>query len=263
MDSLGKLLMREFSTFQVTWARFLFHTVIVASVFLVHGHRDFARTGAPRIQLARGLCMTGINTALYFAIQSVSLAEATALIYLSPVLVTLLAGAWLGEHVAPRHFVAVGVGFVGVLTIIQPGYHHFEPALLLALAASFLLAIYFLLTRKVAGRDSARTSLFYTSIVGAVILSAVAPLWWRTPDLWQWAQLIGMGALGATGHFLLIKAYTLLPASELSPWLNSQIIAATLFSVFLFGDVLGWNFYAGAGLIVGAGLLVWRMTRQT
>ncbi len=143
---------------------------------------------------------------------------------------------------------------VGVLVIIRPSFDSFEPALLLALS--------FLLTRKVAGVDDPRTSLFYTSIVGAVVLSCLIPLWWKTPDAWQWLLLISMGAFGAIGHFLLIKAYTLLPASELSPWLNAQVVAATLFSLLLFQDVLGWNFFVGSGLIVGAGLLLWLHNRR-
>lgn len=93
-------------------------------------------------------------------------------------------------------------------------------------------------------------------------ICCLIPLWWKTPDALQWLLLISMGAFGAIGHFLLIKAYTLLPASELSPWLNAQVVAATLFSLLLFQDVLGWNFFVGSGLIVGAGLLLWLHNRR-
>lgn len=254
--------MKDFSSFQVTWARFLFHSIIVSLIFLGQGYRDFLPTRAPKTQILRGLCMVGVNSTLYMAIKTVSLAEATALMYLSPVLVTLLAGVFLGEKIMPRHLLAVGAGFAGVLIIIRPGFQTFEPAMLLAFFASLLLALYFLLTRRVAIIDNARTSLFYTSIVGTVVLSCFIPLWWKAPGLEQWLLLVCMGALGATGHFLLIKAYTLLPASELSPWLNSQVVAATLFSMFLFHDVLGWNFFVGTGLIVGAGLLLWLHNRR-
>lgn len=261
MDSLGKILMRDFATLQVTWARFLFHTIIVSSIFLWQGHRDFVTTRAPKTQLLRGLCMVGINFSLYVAIQTVSLAEATALMYLSPVLVTLLAGVFLGEKIMMRHLAAVAAGFAGVLIIIRPGFQSFEPKMMLAFFASFLLALYFLLTRKVAIIDNPRTSLFYTSIVGAIGLSCILPLSWQSPDPGQWVLLVCMGALGATGHFLFIKAYSLMPASELSPWLNSQVVAATVFSVFLFHDVLGWNFFVGTGLIIAAGMVLWLHNR--
>ncbi|MBJ6609629.1 MAG: DMT family transporter [Candidatus Thiothrix moscowensis] len=262
MDSLAKFLMQDFSTPQVTWARFLFHSIIVSVLFFRQGLRKIVTTRAPQTQLLRGLCMIGINTSLYLALRTISLAEATALMYLSPVLVTLLAGIFLGERILPRHMLAVALGFAGVLTITRPGFQSFEPTMLLAFLASFLLALYFLLTRKVASVDDPRTSLFYTSIVGAVVLSCLVPFWWKTPDAQQWLLLISMGALGASGHFLLIKAYTLLPASELSPWLNAQMVAATLYSLFLFHDPLGWAFFAGTGMIVGAGLLLWLMQRR-
>ena len=258
MDSLGKVLMREFSPYQVTWARFFFHTLLMFGFLAAQGEWAAFRTKAPKIQMLRGLCMAGINTSLYIAIITVSLAEATALMYLSPVLVTLLAGIFLGEKITPRHLLAVAAGFVGVLVIIRPGFHAFEPSMLLVLLASFLLAFYFLLTRKVSSIDGGRTSLFYTALVGAVVLSIIVAVHgWIAPTPTQWLLLACMGALGMSGHFLFIKAYTLQPASELSPWLNAQVVAATLFSVFLFGDVLDGWFYLGTGLIVGAGLLVW------
>lgn len=255
--------MRDFSPVQVTWARFFFHTVIVSLLFYSLGNRRFASTRAPRLQLLRGLCMVSVNTSLYFAIQTVSLAEATALMYLAPIILILLAGFILGERLMPRHLIAVGIGFAGVLVMIRPGFHSVEPAMTLAFFAAFLLAVYFLLTRKVAGIDSAETSLFYASVVGAVLLSAVVPAFWTKPEAGQWLLLLSMGVLGATGHFMLIKAYTLLPASELAPWLNAQVIAAMLFSLFLFNALLEWNFFIGTTLIVGAGLLLWRSGKRT
>lgn len=120
MDSLGKILMREFAPLQVTWARFFFHTIIVSLLFYWQGYRHFAVTKAPKTQLLRGLCMVGVNATLYIAIQTVSLAEATAIMYLSPVVVTLLAGVLLGEKLMPRHLLAVSTGFAGVLVIIRP-----------------------------------------------------------------------------------------------------------------------------------------------
>lgn len=262
MDSLGKILMDDFSTFQVTWARFTFHALILLVVFSLLGDRRVFHSEMPKIQWLRGLCMVSANTALYLSIQTISLAEGTALMYLSPVFVTLTAGLFLGEKIEGRHLLAVAAGFSGVLFIVKPGFQSFDPAMMLGLVASFTLGMYFLLTRKVAGVDSARTSLFYTSIVGALVLSVVMPFFWQKPDATQWLWLVSMGGLGAIGHFLLIKAYTILPASELSPWLNSQVVAATLFSVFLFHDALGWNFFVGTGLIVGAGVILWLGTRK-
>lgn len=257
MDSLGKILMRDFDTEQVTWARYFFHAIFVTVIFSLQGYRDFFVPKSPKIQILRGICMVGITFSLYLSIQSISLAEATAFMYLSPVLITLLAGVFLGEVVKAQHLFAVFLGFLGVLIITKPGFREFDPAMLLAFFASFLLALYFLLTSKIASIDNPRTSLFYASIVGAVILTVLLPFSWVAPSFTQWLLLILMGGLGALGHFLLIKAYSLVPASALSPYLNAQVIAATIFSVLVFGDVLEWNFFLGTGLIIGAGLFLW------
>lgn len=263
MDSLGKVLMQDFHSIQVTWARFTFHTFIVVLVFgWQSGRWKFVVTRAPKIQFLRGLCMLGVNTSLYIAIMTISLAEGTALTYLSPILVTLLAGVFLGERMLFRHVLAVIAGFLGVLIIIRPGFQVFEPAMLLALLAAFSLALYFLLTRKVAGVDGVKTSLFYASVVAALALSCVVPIWWVMPNAWQWLLFLCLGSLGAIGHFLFIKAYTLVSASELSPWLYAQVIAATLFSVFLFQDQLDVYFFMGTGLIISAGILLWFYNRQ-
>lgn len=256
MDSLGKMLMQTFSPLQATWARFFFHALIVALIFFVQGQRDFYVTHTPKIQLLRGLCMVGVNTSLYIAIQTVSLAEATALMYLSPVIVTLLAGLLLGERIQLSHIMAVSLGFLGVWVILRPGFQVIDASMLWVLIAAFLLALYFLLTRKVAGVDDARTSLFYSSIVGAVLLSLLMPWWWVQPNAWQWLLLVAMGGLGAAGHFLLIKAYSLIPAAELSPWLYAQVIAATVFSVLFFQDELDGYFLLGTGLIIGSGIVL-------
>jgi len=262
MDSLAKMLTTHFSVLQVTWARYFFHAIFVTLIFSLQGYRDFLIPKAPKIQILRGFCMVAITFSLYYAIQFISLAEATTIMYLSPILITLLAGIFLGENITKVHLVAVALGFSGILFITQPGFKEINMAMLVALFAAFILALYFLLTSKIKAIDNQRTSLFYSSIIGAIGLSLLLPISWTTPTFTQLLLLILMGAMGATGHFLLIKAYTLVSASALSPYLNSQVIAATLFSVFIFGDVLSWSFFIGTGLIILAGLYLWFYERN-
>ncbi|MDO6460957.1 DMT family transporter [Granulosicoccaceae sp. 1_MG-2023] len=262
MDSIAKILMQDLPPLQVTWARFFFHTLIMVILFAATGQKQVFQTRAPRTQLVRGLCMAGVNSTLYIALMSISLAEATAIMYLAPIIVTLLAGTLLGERITRQHLIAVVLGFLGVLIIIRPGFGQFQPGLLLTLFAATVLALYFLLTRKVSAVDSNRTSLFYSAVVGAVLLSLIVPFVWIAPTPMQWLTLIFMGLLGASGHFLFIEAYRLQPAAELSPWLNAQVVAATVFSVIWLGDSLDIFFLAGATLIIGAGLLLWWQTRR-
>jgi drug/metabolite transporter (DMT)-like permease len=261
MDALGKWLMQSLPTQQVVWARYLFHTLIVGIVFTLQSGPGFMRANKPGLQLMRAACVLGDTLCIYFALRTISLADATAIIFFAPVLVTLLAGVILHERVGSPEWLAVGIGFVGVLFVVQPGFREVDQAMLLALLGALCLAFYFILTRALRGGDSERTTLFHTTALGSVGLTCLIPLWWQTPSYLQWGLLMLMGVLGAFGHFLLIKAFHLAQAPVLSPFLNAQLIAAVLYSVLFFDDNLGTGFYIGAMLIVGAGLIVWAHER--
>ncbi len=262
MDGLAKWLMQSLSTQQVVWARYFFHTLIVGLVFTLRHGPGFIRPRHPVLQLLRAACLLGVTLCMYFAIRTITLADATAILFFAPVLVTLLAGAILHEKVGLPEWLAVVIGFVGVLFVVQPGFRQIDPAMLLALAGAVCLSFYFVLTRALKGKDSEQTTLFHTTALGALGLSCLMPLWWQAPTPGQWGYLMLTGAMGASGHFLLVKAFHLAPAPVLSPFLNGQLVAAVLYSVLFFGDRLGGGFYLGALLIVGAGLLVWAHARM-
>lgn len=261
MDSLAKWLMQTLPTQQVVWARYFFHTLLVGLVFTLQSGPAFIRPNQPGLQLLRAACLLGVTLCLYFAIRTISLADATAILFFAPVLVTLLAGAILHERVGTPEWLAVGIGFVGVLFVVRPGFRQLEPAMLLALLGALCLAFYFVLTRALKGRDSEQTTLFHTTALGALGLSCLMPLWWQAPSLSQWGFLVLMGVMGASGHFLLVKAFHLAQAPLLSPFLNAQLVAATLYSMLIFNDRLGSGFFIGATLIVSAGLIVWAHER--
>jgi drug/metabolite transporter (DMT)-like permease len=262
MDALGKQLMQHLPPPQVVWARYTFHTLLVGLLFGLRHHRDFLRPRHPWLQLLRGLCLLGVTFGMYLAIRTVPLGAATAIMFLAPILVTLLAGVLLHESIRPLHFAALGLGFAGVSVILRPGMAGFEPALLMPLGSAVLLAFYFILTRHLRGTDSEPTTLFHTTVAGSAALSLATPLYWVSPTTGEWPLLVLMGGLGATGHLLLIRAFHLARASSLSPWLNMQILAASLYGALLFGDTLSLPFALGALLIVSGGILVWR-TQET
>ena len=257
MDALAKWLMQDISMHQVVWARYFFHTLIVGVVFTLQSGTGFMRAKRPFLQTIRALCLLCVTFGLYFAIQTISLADATAILFFAPVLVTLLAGFFLRERVGVQEWLAVILGFVGVLFIVRPGFRTLQPEILVALLSAIALSIYFVLTRALRGQDSEQTTLFHTTVAGAIVLTALLPFWWTTPSLMQWGYLFLTGVMGASGHFLLVKAFHLAPAPLLSPFLNAQLVAAVFYSRVFFNDQLGVTFYLGAFLIVGAGLIVW------
>jgi len=263
MDALGKHLLQHLPAAQVVWARYTFHTVLVSLLFGRRHHHAFLRPTRPWLQLLRGLCLLGVTFGIYLALRRVPLGDATAILFLAPVLVTLLAGRWLGEPIRTLHWLALGLGLAGVLAVIRPGFRAFDPALLLPLGSALLLAVYFVLTRWLRGRDRTLTTLFHTTVAGSLVLSLTAPLYWVPPQPGEWPLLAAMGLLGASGHLMLIHAFRLHQASALSPWLNAQVLAAALYGLWLFGEPLGLPFLLGASLIVAAGLLSHHASRPS
>ncbi len=262
MDAIGKQMVTELHPVQVTWARFLFHTLIVGFIFRLNYGWRFAVARRTGLQMIRALFLMGITISLYSALQFIQLSDALAIMFFGPVIVTLLAGLILGEKVRAVHYVAAVMGCVGALIIIQPGFGHTHPAMLLALLAASCYALYLLMTRLLRDKDNENTTLFHSTLVGSVVMSLLVPFWWTQPSNAQWFYLVLMGCLGASGHFMLVKAFHLAEASALSPFLNAHLVAATLYSVLFFNDTLEWTFLLGAGIIVAAGLLLWWLTHR-
>ena len=263
MDAIGKHLAQQLPVLQVVWARYFFHALLVVFALLLRHGGGFLRSNHPWLQGIRStalICVTGL---LYLALVHVPLADATAVMFFAPVLVTVLSAVFLAERLTPVRVAAVLAGFAGVLLIVRPGFHS-EWAMLLPLAGACMLTVYLLLTRALSGKDPSRVTLFYTTTVGAALLTLLLPLVWEVPAGGAvWLMFI-MGGLGALGHFLIISAFAIAPASVLSPFLYSQILAAMVLSVAAFGDPLTLPMLAGTLLLVAGGLAVWwRESRPT
>lgn len=262
MDAIGKHLMQhQLHPVQVVWARYTFHTLIVALVFGVQHKASFLLPRRPMLQIVRGLCLLGVTFGMYYSIRTIPLADATAIMFIAPVLVTLLAGWLLHEPVRPLHWLALLLGFAGVLMIVQPGFAQVEPIMLLPLGSALLLAFYFVITRYLRDHDGELTTLFHTTATGSLVMSLLVIAFWVEPEPLQWLLLLCVGGLGALGHLLLIRAFHKVSAASLSPYLNAQILAAAIFSTWFFEDPLSTGFVLGALLISGAGLLAWQADR--
>lgn len=257
MDSIAKHLSSHFDVLQVVWVRYAVHSVFVFIwLTLRSGSVRFLRSRRPATQFLRSLTLLGVTVLMYTAFVFVPLADATAVLFFAPVLVTLLAGYFLGEMVGAHRLVAVVMGFVGVLFIVRPGIST-DWYMLLPLAAAVMLSIYLLLTRYVSEHDDRGSTVFYSTAFGVVALSFLVPWHWQTPGLADVALMLGMGTLGALGHGCIVLGFARAPASVLSPFLYTQLFAASAFSVALFGDPLGLPTIAGALLLVAGGLVIW------
>jgi len=164
--------------------------------------------------------------------------------------------------VGVRRWLAVIVGFLGVLIIMRPGSAEFHWAMLISLCNALLGAFYNIATRKVGGHDSTETSLFYVGLVGTLVSATTLPQVWQTPQGFEWLLLLLMGLAGTAGHFMLIQAHRLAPASAIAPFIYTQIITMTISGALVFGQFPdGWTL-VGAAIVVASGVYVFARERK-
>jgi drug/metabolite transporter (DMT)-like permease len=263
MDALAKFLALQVPIIMVLWGRYFFHTVITFSAYgLKTRSLQFLRARKPGLQFVRAGALFGATFFMYQAITRMPLGDAAAIQFLAPVLVTALSGLLLGEQVGPRRWAAVACGFIGVLLVARPGSGVLGWNALLPLATAVLLAIYMMMTRIIRNQDDPAATTFYSTALGALILSVMVIFNWETPTQLQWGLMIAMGATGAVGHYMLVKAFHTAEASMLAPFTYAQVLAAIIWGLLLFGDVPSLWTISGAGVVISSGLYVWyRETR--
>jgi drug/metabolite transporter (DMT)-like permease len=257
MDGIGKSLSSSLTVGQVVWGRYFFHTVLVFLILSRGRSFGFLRTSMPMMQFLRAGAMFASTLFMYMALRVVPLADATAVQFLSAAIVTLLSAVLLGEHVGWHRITAVLVGFCAVMLIIRPGFRAAGGHLFLPLLTAVFVAFYMILTRRLREFDPEKTTFFYSTLVGTVVLTVALPWQWSATSPVDWVLSVAMGALGAGGHFLVVKAFHKAPASLLSPFLYSQLIVATAISVVWFGDIPDIWMAVGSAIVVGSGLYVW------
>jgi len=255
-DGISQHLAREYNVLMVVMIRYWFFAAFVIALSSRErgGLARVAKTEQIGLQVLRGLLLATEICVMVVAFTYLGLIESHAVFTIYPLLIAALSGPILGEYVGWRRWTAIGVGFIGVLIVLQPGYGVFSPLALIPLAAALLFALYGLLTRYAARRDTAATSFFWTGVTGAVFMTLVGAWFWEpmAPRDWLW-----MGALcitGALGHWLLIKTYEAAEASAVQPFAFLQLVFASALGLLVFGEVLELHVAVGAILIVGAGL---------
>ncbi|WP_206453489.1 DMT family transporter [Aurantimonas marina] len=257
MDTGAKYLTGRLPVLEVVWARYFFHAVLMTAWLAKTRGTSFLRTRRPALQLTRGTALLCATIVMYLALSKVPLADATAVMFFAPVLVTVLSVIFLRERIGLPRILAVLAGFGGVLLIVRPGFADTDPYLLLPLAAAAIVSIYFLLTRTLSGPEENAATLFHTTAAGAVVLSLVVPFVWEAPSAADFAVMVGIGTLGALGHFCLVTGFAYATASTLTPFLYSQVLFAGIYSVVLIGDPMGLNLVLGAAILVASGLTIW------
>jgi len=263
-DSIAKSLTSRYPIPLLVWARW--GAQVVAMLIWLAPRMGFAmvRTRQLRMQLVRGILLIGSSLFFMSALRFLPLAAATALNYLTPTLVIVLAIAFLDERLTAPRVAFVVAGIAGMLMIVRPGADLFQGASLLALASAACYAVYQITTRMLAGEDP-RVTLFYPALVGVGIMTLVWPWFGSEIDV-AWidvARMLAVGVLGTIGHFLFILAFQRAPASALTPFTYVHLVFATLIGWIVFSDLPDALTFAGMALIAGSGLLLtWHERRR-
>jgi drug/metabolite transporter (DMT)-like permease len=262
MNTFTKELRGELPVTGIIWGRYFFHFALILVMFprRIPTLLDSDDKG---LQIARSVLVLLATACMFIALGFMPLADAVAITFAGPLLIVALSAILLRETVGPRRWGAVIVGFIGMLVIIRPGAGAFQVAALLPVAVAFFYAMYQIITRHLSHRSDPLNMLFYTAIVGAVVMSAIVPFDWQTPTGAQWLMLVAIGFLGGLGHYAIIKAYERSETALVAPFAYTEIIWATSLGFIIFGDFPDTLTFVGTAIIVASGVYVLHREHKT
>lgn len=253
-DTLAKVLTESYHPVQIVWMRMLGLFLGVCVLIAIRGH-TILHTRNPRLQIVRGIMAVGSATLFIMAVRYVPLADAVAVTFVAPFIVTIFGALILKETVGIRRWLAVMTGFIGMLIVIRPGMGVFHPAIFLVVAAAVLFAIRQLVSRWLSGVDRIVTTVAYTSIVAFLLTSLAQPFIWVTPTGFTTLLVIlGLTLLAALGEILIINALDIAQSVVLAPLHYTLIIWSTFYGYLVFRELPDQWTLIGCSIIVISGL---------
>ena len=240
----------------IVWARMAFGALAMLPVMLATSAPAALWPDRPWWHALRASLLVLATFLFFFALKTMAIADALAIFFVQPLVVTALSPLVLGERVGPRRWAAVGVGFLGTLIILRPGFGVFGPGAVYALGAGLSLGGYMLVTRAMKGRTPPAVTMFYTSLMGAIGTSAAVVFVWQSPTWGEFGLMLLVGLIASTGHLLITRAYELAEAPLLAPLAYTEMIMATVVGWAFFGDFPdGWTLL-GVAILIGSALYI-------
>ncbi len=256
MDASVKALAPNVGVLPALWARYAGQMLLVFLLVLPR-LGQVVRTRYPRLQFLRSILLMSATAFFFTGLSRIPLTDAAALMSTNPVLITLGAALFLGEALGVRRVAGIVVALCGAMIVMRPGSAVFSPAALFPLGAALCYSGYALLTRRVGADEDVWTSLFYTGLVGTVMISVAVPFYWQTPGLSDLGLMVLIALAGTVGQMALIQAFSRGEASMLAPFSYSGLAFAAIWGCLFFAEVPDFWTVAGSLLITGAGLYVW------
>ena len=265
LDSSAKYL-GEFSAIhvvQILWIRFITHNLFLLLIYKPKPYLKALKSNVPKAQIIRTISMVAATAFNFTALLYLQLDQTITIFFLSPLLIAMLSGPILGEHLKPHQLYAVIFGFLGVLIVMRSGFGGIHWAVILSLLSTLSVSVYNVLTRYTSHYDNNATNQIMAPIGGAIVLTPLVFFYWKTPqDLFTWSLLISLGVSGGIGHWLMITAHRHAPAPLLAPFIYLGIITMPTIGYFVFDDVITWWTFAGAMCVIASGLYLWYQERQ-
>lgn len=211
----------------------------------------------------RGALLMGSTILNFNAVRYLPLTLTSTILFSAPIMICALSWPLLGERVGIWRWLAIFVGFCGILIAVRPFGESFHWATALSLSGAFCFAMYAILTRKLSGVVATDTLQFYSGFVGTLALAPFAFLEWQNPvNGFDWSFMIMLGFLGWLGHELLTRAHGFAPASTLTPFGYSFILFLAVWSYLIFDHLPDKWTLSGAATITAAGLFIWFRERM-
>jgi S-adenosylmethionine uptake transporter len=270
LDAFAKLAAESVPVGEIAWFRFIFQTLVLLP-FVLWRHRGWPRVHRLPVHALRGALMALATLLFFAALARMPMAEAIAIFFVEPLILTLFSALFLGETVGWRRVAAILVGFAGALLVIRPSYAAFGTAALLPLGTAVCFAGYLALSRSLSRDGDALTMQFTTGVVGGIVMTMALVAGWAVditvlnpvvPDGNALVLMVGMGVVATTGHLLLTQAFRFAPAGILAPFQYLEIISATALGYLVFGDLPDDLTVIGVTIIVGSGLYIFHRERM-
>ncbi len=271
MDILAKMLAKEFglAPASIAFARFFVQTVLMFVIIVVRTRTPRISAQKPLFNIVRGLLIGGASMLFFISVKYMPVADAISIFFVEPIIVMFLSWMFLGETIGWRRIMAAIVGFGGALLVIQPSFSQFGLVSLLPVVTALLFSFYLILTRKYGISDNPMNMQFYSGLGGMAFCASALVLGEATgiEDLMitipQYFEAIGwliaIGIIATLGHWLIVTAFSMAPASILAPFQYIEIVSATILGLLIFGDFPSPSKWLGTAIIIASGLFIfWR-----
>ncbi len=255
-DALSKFLTGSLPPMQIAWARWLVLFCCVV-VFICFRGIKILKTKHPFLQIFRGVTVALTVAFFTIGLSFVPLADAVAITFITPIIVTILGAYLLGERVGKRRCAAVIIGFFGTLMITQPSIENSNLGLLFPFLAALFFAIRQIISRRVSYNDDVQTTVAYTALTSFLLLSVCLPFFWiEVPSKLDAIMLLSLSAFSALGEIFIIYALSIGLAVALTPIHYTMIIWAVLYGYFFFEDVPGISMIFGTVVVIFSGIYI-------